>query len=606
MTTAHTAAASIRDALAASANLDALDLARAALESTTNDAELNYLAALCSARLGASGHARSYLAHIAALDWLAPGLKADIASLEGRLAKDEFARADSPHAGQSALRRGIDAYLAAFAHSGRSYPAINAASLLFLAGRMEESATLAREVLALCDAETPPDSYWQLVTRAEACLLLGLEDEAARFCENAAREAGGRQGDVASTRAQLRLLAPAMPAAMRMLEILVGPTIIAFSGHMIDAPGTIPERFPDGLQNTVRAAIAAQIAPRLPAIGYAQAACGADILFLEAMKDAGAETHIVLPFHRDDFVGVSVAFAGAGWVERFDRAMAQAHSVTYATREPYLDDDVLFEHASTLIQGMAFLRSRDFGTRPVMLNVLDPQAEANPGGAVATTTQWARRGGDVFGIDLSSLRSGMQSGAPARGWLPAAVPQNLRSHPPIRRRISSILFADVRGFARLPEQHSPAFATQFLGAARAALESCPKGSFDASTRGDGLFVVFDTPGNAAQFAVTLRDAVGRIRWPDLGMPADTSVRIGLHTGPVYVTDDPVMGRRGFYGTHVNLTARLEPVVVPGSIFVTEAFAASLAATNQKQFSCDYIGRMPLAKAFGEERLYDLR
>jgi class 3 adenylate cyclase len=526
--------------------------------------------------------------------------------LEGRLAKDDFARTGSQHARQPALDRAIDAYLAAFAHSGRSYPAINAASLLFLAGRLDESRRLARQVLALCDGDAQPDSYWQLVTRAEACLLLDLEGQAARLYENAAHEAGGRHGDVASTRAQLRLLAPILPAAARMLDILVGPTIIAFSGHMIDAPGSIPERFPDGLQNAVRAAIAAQIAARLPAIGYAQAACGADTVFLEAMQDAGAETHVVLPFHRDDFVGVSVAFAGAGWVERFDRAMQRARSVTYATKEPYLDDDVLFEHASTLIQGMAFLRSRDFGTRPVMLNVLDPQAEASPGGAVATTTQWARRGGDVFSIDLAALRSKMQSSALPHGWLPATVQPSVRSHPPIRRKISSILFADVRGFARVPEQHSPAFAIQFLGAARAALELCPKGSFDASTRGDGLFVVFDTPDNAAQFALNLRDAVSKIRWLEMGMPDDTSVRIGLHTGPVYETDDPVMGRRGYYGTHVNLTARLEPVVVPGSIFVTEAFAASLAATNQKQFSCDYIGRMPLAKAFGEERLYDLR
>jgi class 3 adenylate cyclase len=606
MTTAHTAAASIRDALAASANLDALDLARAALESTPHDVELNYLAALCSARLGTSAYARSYLARITAVDSLDLGLKADIASLEGRLAKDDFARTGSQHARQPALDRAIDAYLAAFAHSGRSYPAINAASLLFLAGRLDESRRLARQVLALCDGDAQPDSYWQLVTRAEACLLLDLEGQAARLYENAAHEAGGRHGDVASTRAQLRLLAPILPAAARMLDILVGPTIIAFSGHMIDAPGSIPERFPDGLQNAVRAAIAAQIAARLPAIGYAQAACGADTVFLEAMQDAGAETHVVLPFHRDDFVGVSVAFAGAGWVERFDRAMQRARSVTYATKEPYLDDDVLFEHASTLIQGMAFLRSRDFGTRPVMLNVLDPQAEASPGGAVATTTQWARRGGDVFSIDLAALRSKMQSSALPHGWLPATVQPSVRSHPPIRRKISSILFADVRGFARVPEQHSPAFAIQFLGAARAALELCPKGSFDASTRGDGLFVVFDTPDNAAQFALNLRDAVNKIRWPEMGMPDDTSVRIGLHTGPVYETDDPVMGRRGYYGTHVNLTARLEPVVVPGSIFVTEAFAASLAATNQKQFSCDYIGRMPLAKAFGEERLYDLR
>jgi class 3 adenylate cyclase len=57
---------------------------------------------------------------------------------------------------------------------------------------------------------------------------------------------------------------------------------------------------------------------------------------------------------------------------------------------------------------------------------------------------------------------------------------------------------------------------------------------------------------------------------------------------------------------VNRTARLEPIVRPGHIFVTEAFAASLAAEDDERFTCSYIGAMPLAKQFGEARLYRLQ
>jgi hypothetical protein len=47
-------------------------------------------------------------------------------------------------------------------------------------------------------------------------------------------------------------------------------------------------------------------------------------------------------------------------------------------------------------------------------------------------------------------------------------------------------------------------------------------------------------------------------------------------------------------------------VQPRNIFVTEEFAASLVAENERRFNCDYIGTMALAKHFGEARLYRLR
>jgi class 3 adenylate cyclase len=82
--------------------------------------------------------------------------------------------------------------------------------------------------------------------------------------------------------------------------------------------------------------------------------------------------------------------------------------------------------------------------------------------------------------------------------------------------------------------------------------------------------------------------------------------VALHTGPLFRIFDPVTEKFTFYGTHVNRTARLEPIVRPRHIFATEEFAASLIAENQDRFSCDYIGTMQLAKHFGDARLYRLR
>jgi class 3 adenylate cyclase len=95
-------------------------------------------------------------------------------------------------------------------------------------------------------------------------------------------------------------------------------------------------------------------------------------------------------------------------------------------------------------------------------------------------------------------------------------------------------------------------------------------------------------------------------WATLGLAKETGARVALHTGPLFRVYDPVTERFTFYGTHVNRAARLEPVVQPRQIFVTEEFAASLVAEGQDRFTCDYIGAMPLAKRFGDARLYRLR
>jgi class 3 adenylate cyclase len=118
-------------------------------------------------------------------------------------------------------------------------------------------------------------------------------------------------------------------------------------------------------------------------------------------------------------------------------------------------------------------------------------------------------------------------------------------------------------------------------------------------------MVFDTPGHAAEYGLKLQQAASRIDWRAYGLEEGTGVRTGLHTGPVYRVHDPVMGKDTFYGTHVNRAARLEPVVQSGHIFVTEAFAASLAAADETRFRCQYIGATPLAKNYGEAKLYRL-
>jgi class 3 adenylate cyclase len=59
------------------------------------------------------------------------------------------------------------------------------------------------------------------------------------------------------------------------------------------------------------------------------------------------------------------------------------------------------------------------------------------------------------------------------------------------------------------------------------------------------------------------------------------------------------------GSHVSRTARIEPITPPGTVYVTEHFAASLELQPDQALVCDYVGHMPAAKDYGRLRMYRL-
>jgi class 3 adenylate cyclase len=126
-----------------------------------------------------------------------------------------------------------------------------------------------------------------------------------------------------------------------------------------------------------------------------------------------------------------------------------------------------------------------------------------------------------------------------------------------------------------------------------------------NTWGDGLYLVFDTVRDCAEFALRLLDRMGHVPWDKLGLPADTTIRLGLHAGPVYPHWDRLVGRQNFFGSHVNRAARIEPVTTPGCAFVSEQFAAALAVESGHNFVCEYVGVEALAKGYDHCPLYRL-
>jgi class 3 adenylate cyclase len=68
----------------------------------------------------------------------------------------------------------------------------------------------------------------------------------------------------------------------------------------------------------------------------------------------------------------------------------------------------------------------------------------------------------------------------------------------------------------------------------------------------------------------------------------------------------VTGQLNYFGAHVSRAARIEPITPPGQVYASGAFAALARADDVRDFRCDYVGRTPLAKAYGALPMYVVR
>jgi class 3 adenylate cyclase len=601
--------------------LDRLGLARAALsfghptlaseilrepvERGAASTELRYVAALAAARIGALSQAQALVTGVLH-DGVDGDLRIDALSLAGRIAKDRWARlADGPRR-DAAGREAIARYREAWDVSRNPFPGINAATMLRLVGAAEHaSRAVAQDVRAVARVDATIPAHWREATLGEAALLLGDDEAAADHYAAAVAAARPRIGDIASMRRQVRLLGARIAVPMAVHAALEIPRVAAFTGHMLDAPGRSPPRFPAALEDVVARALDARIEASNIGFAYCSAACGGDLLFIEALLARGAEVHVVLPFEREDFVATSVAFAGEQWTARFDRALARVASVGYGVRERHLGDDSLFAYAGALVHGAAVLHARELEAEPVLVALVDEASERRSGGSIDLLSEWRARGHEVECIDLSLLRgrSSITTFVEASSPPPAAAAAD---GPKLQREVCTMLFADMVGYSRLAEQDTPSFMTHFLGMIAGIIEHSATPPGFVNTWGDGLFMEFDDVAAGARFALLLRDAVAQTDWSARGLPQGTAIRIGMHTGPVFRAFDPLIGRENYFGSHVIRAARIEPIAAPGSIYVSAELASVLAARGVDEFAADYLGAMPLAKGYGSGRLYRLR
>ena len=446
---------------------------------------------------------------------------------------------------------------------------------------------------------------WVCATLGEAYLLLGDATAArGRYRQSLAiaREFG-LDGDLSSMRRQLVLLRDVpqtRPIAESLLALFPLCPVVIFAGHGIDRPGD-PVRFPD--DPALALAVGQAIREHLDALETTRTFCspgsGSDVIFCELMLERAGELHLVWPFDEEDFLFERVDFGLAEmgeWRRRYGAVRGLLRH--FATTEPYLDDRVLYDFGGTFMQGLALMHAAQLGVKPIALVVRDP-ASPPDSGLTTFIDNWKRTGHELREIDLAELRERVGA-RPVP--MPPMPPRPAGKTPP--RSLRAMLFADVSGYSRVGEVDLPRFVETFLRIVAEELRTGPTQPAARNTWGDALYLVFDTVAECAEFALRLLGKLNEMELGEYGFETANEkragVRIGLHYGPVFAIDpDPIIGRRSFFGSHVNRAARIEPITLVGAAFASEQFASALALTPNHRFQCEYLGLFALDKNYDD-------
>jgi class 3 adenylate cyclase/tetratricopeptide (TPR) repeat protein len=599
--------------------LMAYDVLTEGLKYWPNDLRLQQLLALALARSGATHRANSLL-----LQLLESGYTdEETLGLLARTHKDLWMQAREPEERTRQLWLAASRYEQAYQCNGSYWTGINAATMAMLMGKEDHAKQLAADVRDRCLQQLKPgskdssDDYWLLATLGEAALILREWSEARDWYNRAVQVAQGRFGDLSSSRRNATLLVRYIEGdSDRIQEWFPVPRVVVFSGHAIDQPSRLTPRFPPQMESKVYQAIRDRLQTLDVRLGYASAACGSDILFLEAILELNGEAHIVLPYDREQFIKDAVdIIPDSNWVERFERVTQNATKVIVASNRQQQEGDILYEYTNRLLHGLAKMRAEQLETELVPLAVWNGKPSNDPGGTASAIKHWQQWGYPVEIVDLESMLQ-QESLTLSVGRDVATEPLYDTSivsdsskptpSPEFSRQIMALLFADVVKYSHLTEEQLFPFMQYFLGAVADLTVRLTYEPVMKNTWGDALYFVFPNVQQAGNFALELCDLIQSTDWSALGLPQDLSLRIALHAGPVYRHINPITGHTDYMGTHVSHTARIEPIAPPGKVYSSQAFAAIAASEGVSDFTCEYVGQTPLAKGYGTFPTYYVR
>lgn len=570
-------------------HLKEYDLAQAGLQLDPEEEFFQYCSVLALSRCNAMQRALdsfySYKLHLSNNEYvraLEPRILKRLAFLGIDTDKEQpFAELDRDRFHAAAVT-----YHKAYNHSGGHYSAINAATCYLFSGYQASSEALAKTAIDVSVRDEGP-AFFPLVTQAEAYLLLNRPQEAQHVILAAAKHNKGNLLTRARVHFQLKAICLFLNIDPAILAPLLPETVIHYCGHIFDRHRPLGVEEEAALLRRIDEVVSNNHC----AISYGSLAAGSDILFAEAILKQDGELNVWLPFSLEIFREISVRPAGEQWVTRFDRCLAQANTVSFATESDFLGDDSLFRYCSDVAMGMAVMRANSLHVRVMQLAIWDQVASAQKSSTHTNILKW-----QALGHHTELIESPVH--------LPHAVVRDFGGDYPVQRReLHAILFADVRGFSKLSDRGVVWYFNELHPVLAKVIEEFRADVQHVDTWGDAIFLVTQKASSAARIAAALNEAIATIDQTSLGLDQPLLMRIGLHYGPVYKLYDHLARSITFASTDVTKTARIEPVTPPGEIFGTEPFVAMLEHEGEGWARFEYAGTISSAKGFGSFRMF---
>ncbi|HNY11853.1 MAG TPA: hypothetical protein PKK26_09715, partial [Candidatus Wallbacteria bacterium] len=394
----------------------AYDVLREGIKHFADDVRMLQLTALALARSGAAESANQILT----------GLREkghedqETTGLLARTHKDLAAGEKGFRERQEHLKMAFLLYDTAYKNTGGYWPGINAATVALMMGLKRIAREIASDIYPKCVAECEKfrkdrvdgsydeSAYWVLATLGEASLIIEKFEQAREWYEKAGECGAGHYGNLNSTRRNasfimehLKVSADVISEINKCFKI---PSVVVFSGHMIDRPGRSVPRFPPELEQAVYNSISQRLFEVNAGFGFSSAACGSDILFIEALLKRGAESHIVLPYDKYQFMKNSVdVIEGAEWGGRFNAALKKAAQVFTASENMFEEEGISYEYSNHLLIGMARMKAAQIGTNTVSMAVWDKKTGDGPGGTSSFVEKLRSLGMNFELIDINEL-----------------------------------------------------------------------------------------------------------------------------------------------------------------------------------------------------------
>ena len=166
----------------------------------------------------------------------------------------------------------------------------------------------------------------------------------------------------------------------------------------------------------------------------------------------------------------------------------------------------------------------------------------------------------------------------------------LRGHDHERVSTQTFVFADLAGFTALTEEHGDHHAARVVGHFCRAVRKllAEHRAYEVKSLGDGIMLRAPNAADAMRLALRITEAVA----PRDGFPA---VRVGVHTGPAVEHDGD------WYGTSVNIAARVCAQARPGEVLATEAVVD--AADGDERLSFEFVDERRLRNFSRPVRLH---